>query len=288
MTTESTTACSSVVCCGRKGPQGLQGLQGPAGPQGPQGIQGLQGLCGSQGDVGPMGPQGPVGPSGLQGPAGPQGDAGDVGPQGLQGDVGPKGPQGDVGPQGLQGDVGPQGPQGDVGPQGPQGDAGPQGPQGDVGPEGPVGPAGSVVTVLVPEFGKLTPASVSASSQTGAWAPEGTLTPGSSSAWMSSTDSEQSEWIQFHMSTQVLLTGLFCSFANGRDGLQTRVQVSNDGASWEDVANFNFEDYNVVTPENFRNYSLKLNLNNTYEYVRILSDPCPYLFYSFIQFFGTA
>lgn len=35
-----------------------------------------------------------------------------------------------------------------------------------------------------------------------------------------------------------------------------------------------------------KHYSLKFNLTSTYRYVRISSDPCPYLFYSFIQFFG--
>ncbi len=294
---------------GPAGPQGLQGLQGPSGPQGPQGIQGIQGsagVVGMKGDVGPMGPQGPVGPSGLQGVAGLQGEPGPMGPIGLQGDVGPQGPvgapgpMGPMGPVGPQGDVGPQGPmgltgaQGDVGPQGvagpqgPMGLTGPQGPMGPTGAQGPAGPAGvsGSTIVLVSDFGKLTPSAVSASSHLEPWVPSGVLSPGMSQAWLSATNSSVQEWIQFDLGSQVLLTSVFCSFANGRDGINPRVQVSNDGSNWAAAGNFVPADYGQVTVENFRNYRFSINLTNVYRYVRIISDPCPYLHYSFVQFFG--
>lgn len=249
---------SEVVCChvGPEGAQGVQGLQGPAGPQGPQGIQGaqgLQGIHGLQGLTGAVGPQGPVGPSGLQGPAGVAGSDGAVGPPGSNGAAGP------------------------------QGVAGPAGP---TGPAGPEGAAGSV-SVIVVEFGKLVPSAVSASSQTGAWSPAGVLTPGTTTMWLSGTDTGNQEYIRFDMGAPVLLTGLFCTFANGRDGLNTRIQASVDGAVWEPVAPFVPANYEPVTPENFRNYHLKLNLSKTYRHVQILSDAMPYMDYAFVQFFGT-
>jgi hypothetical protein len=162
--------------------------------------------------------------------------------------------------------------------------AGPVGPQG---PAGATGASGSV-TVVAPTFAKLTPNAVSASSQTGGWAPSGVLTPGMAQSWMSATDSGNQEWVEFDMLNQVLFTTVFCSFANGRDGINPRLLVSNDQVTWDAAGSFVPANYNAVTAENFRNYTFSVNLNQVYRYVRLVTDPCPYVFYSYVQFFGSA
>ncbi len=264
-------------CCqGIQGPQGVQGQKGDKGDRGErgepgergiQGIQGIQGVHGVRGDIGPVGPQGIAGERGPVGPAGPKGDQGEPGP------VGPAGPKGD---QGERGPVGPAGPKGDQGEPGPVGPAGPKGDQGEPGIQ------------IVTAFGYLNPVSTSESSTTTnpPWPASNLLTPGTQDHWISEANRGVEEWARFDMGTRVLLVYMFCTFANGRDGTNPKIQVSNDGTTWITVHNFTAANYGAVTPQNYRNYQTPLNLSETYRFVRLQSDPTVYCHYSYLQFFG--
>jgi hypothetical protein len=275
-------------CCnGPQGPQGSPGQQGPPGQQGqpgPQGIQGPQGPCGLRGDVGPVGPMGMPGQQGTVGSVGPMGPAGPAGLDGLPGPVGPMGPVGLMGPVGADGPQGPAGMQGIMGPSGP---SGPVGPSGLDGQQGPVGPAGEAV-VLLSLFSNLNPVSATESSTTTnpPWPATGLLSPGTTDQWLSAANTGSPEWARYDMGARVLLTNMFCTFANGRDGSNPSIQVSNDLVSWTTVHVFNAAQYGAVTPQNFRNYQANFNLSETYRYVRLHSDPTVYCHYAYLQFFG--
>jgi hypothetical protein len=153
--------------------------------------------------------------------------------------------------------------------------------QGGPGPVGPVGPAGTSLVTFLP-FGKLT---ATAAASTAQLDDESITFPGDESGW-EVVGSSKVESITFDFKVPVLVTHFFCTFRDGQSGLKVRIQASNS-KKWTDVHVFNPARFLPVTPDGFRNYSDVINVAKTYRYYRIISDPCPKLFYSYIQFFGT-
>ena len=94
------------------------------------------------------------------------------------------------------------------------------------------------VTILLSTFAKLAPTAETASSVEGGWVPAGVKTPGASTAWMSGTDTGNAEWIKLDMGAEKLVTHLYCTFANGRDGSDVKLQGSTDDATWDDLHDF--------------------------------------------------
>jgi hypothetical protein len=135
-------------------------------------------------------------------------------------------------------------------------------------------------------FGKLTPSAATLSSMAGGNTAANALSPGSSNLWMSAANTENQEYLQYDMGTTVLLTGLFCSFVNGRDGSSPRITASNDTTTWDTVHTFVSGNYSPSV-DGYRNYSAVINTSKTYRYVRVQSGPTVYCAYAYVQYFGT-
>jgi len=238
-------------CTGLIGPQGVQGAQGQQGEKGDDGIQGTQGMPGIQGPHGPQGPMGYQGDPGSQGGQGIKGDKGDIG---LQGNIGLKGAQGDTG---LKGGMGLKGDKGDPG----------------------------EVNIIVSHFALLQPVSTLSSSTTPPHDSSFVLDPSSELGHHSGIDTGNNEWIQLNYQESVYVTGLYAVFANGRSGENVKLEGSEDGTTWETIHDFNPIKYHVL-PNNYVVYEDNIYSCTTYKYVRVLSDPVPYIFYKYLQLFG--
>jgi hypothetical protein len=238
---------------------------------------------------------------GKQGPPGEPGKPGRDGEQGLEG---PPGPQGLQGIQGKPGARGPNGPPGKDG----SGNDGEQGPPGNDGAPGKQGPPGtfdgiSVITnlntvtpiiqaisgdnVYVINASTITPVSTDASSVTGEWDSDNALDL-NGEWWMSDTNTDSEEWIKYDFGASVFITGIFASFANGRWGSNTVIQGSCDSLEWEDIHTIDKSIFmSNVNDTNQQTYSSYISgCTKSYRYIRLISDPCLYCQYDFIQYIG--
>ncbi len=112
------------------------------------------------------------------------------------------------------------------------------------------------------------------------------MSPGTQTIWHSNINTGTPEWAKYDMGSPVLFTNMFCTFANGREGVSPRIEVSNDDQNWVTIHSFNPVNYSPITPENYRNYQATFNVSSTYRYVRLYSEPSPYCNYAYFQFFG--
>lgn len=263
-------------------------------------VKGVKLGCAAKGDTGPTGAngndgsQGPVGPVGADGVQGPTGPAGIEGSQGPTGSVGAQGPVGSTGANGAQGPTGPAGSNG-TGATGPTGPAGPAGASGSFSSIEVVTNLNTITPVLRATVGAnsyiinatlLTPSSATASSNSPSWTADKALVK-DSSWWMSAVDSGNPEWIRYDFGSPVLVTGVYASFGNGRNGAGNKIQGSTDGTTWVDIHTVDASKfiYNA-NGDNQQTYSNYINASATYRYIRYYSAPSPYCLYDYIQYSG--
>jgi hypothetical protein len=247
---------------GEQGPPGEQGLQGPPGNDGEQGLQGIPGNDGEQGI------QGPPGEQGIQGPPGNDGEQGPPGEQGIPGN------DGDQGIQGIQGI---------------------QGTAGSFDNISVIVNLNTMIPIIKTTVGEnsyilnaslLTPVSTSSSSVTGAWNPVNALVR-DASWWMSGTDTGNEEWIKYDFGTPVLITGIYASFGNGRNGASNKIQGSTNNSTWVDIHTVDASKFAYnLNGDGQQTYSNYINTDTTYRYIRLYSAASPYCLYDFIQYIG--
>jgi hypothetical protein len=129
----------------------------------------------------------------------------------------------------------------------------------------------------------------SSSSQSGGWSAADAEDP-DFAGWMSAVDSGNVEWLEYDLGAPYYLTGLQLYVVNGRDGSGEVIQGSNDESTWTTMY--------AVDPSLFTNngplagdgdvaYTDSIQTTEAYRYVRMYSQPAPYLFYSWMQLNGT-
>jgi hypothetical protein len=223
------------------------------------------------------------GQKGSRGPRGPHGHRGHRGFNGLVGQPGPTGPTGTG--SGADSSTGPTGPQGSTGSQGP---TGPQGSSGFatvsvVTTYGTINPCivvtGSDETSAIINSLEITPSSVTSSSGSN---PENTLTR-NNIYWMSLTDTGNPEWVRYDLGSAYLITGVFAVCGNGREGVNPKIQGSNDDSNWTTIHLFDSGKWVYSTQQV---YSNSITPTIPYRYVRLHSDQSPYCLYDYIQYIG--
>lgn len=132
----------------------------------------------------------------------------------------------------------------------------------------------------------LTPVATSSSSVTSPWNPDNALVL-DGAWWMSGVDTGNEEWIKYDFGTPVLVTGIYASFGNGRNGAGNKIQGSTDDSVWVDIHTFDFSKFiynaNGNSQQTYNNY---ISSDAAYRYIRLYSAPSPYCLYDFIQYTG--
>lgn len=164
---------------------------------------------------------------------------------------------------------------------------------GTPGPPGPPGPPGSGggATSFTPPFGPVHPTTATASSSARPSDSQppfdvlNLLEPGEDKYWLSEIDTTNPESVTLHFSSQVYPTAITLWFSNGRFGANTRIQGSADNSTWTTL--HTVEPSNATLVDTVCVYSAPLAVTTgPYRYIRVISDPSPYMHYHYIQVFG--
>lgn len=164
-----------------------------------------------------------------------------------------------------------------------RGGVGQQGPQG---PQGPQGDTGGGSSTFYPPFGPIIPTSFTASSSAANSSSNvNNLGDPGDDFWLSALDSTNPEFVTLDFSWAHLPTAVTLWFSDGRSGNNVRVEGSNNNSTWTTLL---LVDPTIATlVGSIRVYSAPLPINTTlYRYIRIYSDPSPYMHYHYIQIFG--
>jgi hypothetical protein len=105
--------------------------------------------------------------------------------------------------------------------------------------------------------------------------------------WFSGISTGNDEWLEYDYGTPVRVMGVQAYVVNGRQGCNARVQGSNDEVVWTDLHSWDWtlQDYDVPWA-GWTTYNATFEASDPYRYVRMFSDPCPYLYYSWLEFQG--
>merc|ERR1712142_564577 len=90
------------------------------------------------------------------------------------------------------------------------------------------------------------------------------------------------EWVHFEFTQPTLVSSLKVRLNNGRQGSSPKIQGSQDGVSWDDLASFNSYDWSNDS-ENFRFGIIELNAP-AYKFFRYHSGPTVYVLINHIEF----
>lgn len=124
--------------------------------------------------------------------------------------------------------------------------------------------------------------SVEASSQTGNWNPDNLLNLAHGTYWMSEVNANQNEWVRFEFMEPTLVSSLKVRLNNGRQGSGPKIQGSQDGLSWDDLASVNSWQW-PNDQENFRYGIIELDAP-AYKFFRYHSGPTVYVLINHIKF----
>lgn len=104
-------------------------------------------------------------------------------------------------------------------------------------------------------------------------------------AW--GVDTSNPEWIRYDFGTPALISGIYASFGNGRNGAGNKIQGSSDASTWTDIHVVDAAKYVYnINGDSQQTYSNYINAPAAYRYIRLYSEPSPYCLYDFIQYIG--
>ena len=130
--------------------------------------------------------------------------------------------------------------------------------------------------------GKPVVVSQKASSTTEPWKASNVVDATEGSYWMSAVNAPEAQWIELGYNRAFTATKANIVLNNGRQGSSPRLQGSNNGRDWVDVATFNAFDY-PNDARNFRHIEFSFTNDQAFNRYRYYSDPTVYLLLEYLE-----
>lgn len=130
---------------------------------------------------------------------------------------------------------------------------------------------------------QLTPVLASASSILDGSSPAQALWS-DQAGWMSEIDSGNPEWLRYDFGAAVVLTRVRAYMV---DGVSPMIQGSNDGETWTDIQALGEGSTFAAGPWRlYASVDAAISTTSAYRYVRMYSEPTPFLYYAWLAFDG--
>jgi hypothetical protein len=134
--------------------------------------------------------------------------------------------------------------------------------------------------------GPLMPRAATASSVGGGWSPARAAFA-DQSGWMSEIAADDGQWLQYDFGAPVVLTHVRAHAVAGRAGRNLVIQGSKDGSEWVDIhALDNEASFGAGPWHGYVTIDETISSSDAYRFVRLQSDPHPFLFYAYLGFDG--